>query len=173
MSRATKNKTVSNSALFVCTILDLIEPDELSLNKVYAIGPRVDKFLYELDRQVRKKMADEFYKLDISSADLQSIALAAEKHVNKLRPKCTYRSMRKALTANEVDGWITKKDYDDWATKTTTIFYVCGLLHRLQCVASYQANLLTLVEHEEEANKIENVMLNTLKSAIAKGPNVW
>lgn len=173
MSRATKNKTVSNMALFICSILDLIEPDDIDLNKIHAVGPRIDKFLYDLDRQIKKKMDDEFYKLDITSADLQSIALAAEKHVNRLRPKCTYRSMRKSLIASEVNGWITKKDYEDWAVNITTIFYVCGLLHRLQCVMSYQANLLTLVEQEDEANKIENVMLNTLKSAIAKGPNVW
>lgn len=173
MSKLNKQKTVSNLAMQICTILDFIEVDQLDINKLVAYGPKMDKFMYDIDRQVKKKSQDEFYKLDINSADLQAIAIAAEKHVNKLRPKCTYRSMRKALELMAVDNVIAPDVYRKWCKSTTDLFYVCGLLHRLQCVMSYQATLFDLLEADEEANKIENVLMNALKDVIKKGPNVW
>ena len=170
---AIKNKTVSNTAMFVCTILDLIEPNDLDMRKVYNMGPRIDKFLYDMDRQIKKASADEFYQLDISSEDLQSIALAAEKHVNKLRQKCTYRSMHKTLSSFADEHAVEASKVNAWMGDIKLLFYVCGLLHRLQCVCSYQAIMLHLSESEKEHYKIENVMARALRDAIKKGPDVW
>lgn len=173
MTLATKTKNVSNLALTVCAIRDLIEADELNMTKIQSYGPKIDKFLYDVDRQLKKKGADEYYKIDISSEDLQAIAEASEKKVNQLRPKCTYRSMRKALDKISVEGKILAEPYMKWRDNIPPLFYVCGLLHRLQCVASYQATVLDVLEEEENSNKIENVMMNTLRNAIKKGPDIW
>jgi hypothetical protein len=176
MAKKTDKKTVSNLSLFIGTILDLIETDELlDMKKAVSVCSRIDKFLYDVDRQLKKKGNDEYYQLDFSSADMQALAVAAEKQVTKLRPKCTYRSMRKALDKMTIeDVGIPLTDYRKWTDDTCQLFFVIGSLHRLQCVASYQATILDILEKEDEDGKIENVMLKTLREVLKKdSPNIW
>lgn len=177
MTIAMRSKNVSNLASTMCAILDEIEVEEVNIKKICSIGMKIDKFMYDLDRQLKKKANDEFYELDFKSADLQAISTACEKHVNKLRSKCTYRSMRKTVNNMMIDEevGIPAEKYHAWNASTCDLFYAVGVLHRLQCVSSFQAIVLDILEGEEEVNKIENVMLKALKDAVRKdkGTNVW
>lgn len=173
MSLATKTKNVSNTSLMVSTILNIIEQEELDFNKLQSLGMKIDKFLYDMDRQIKKKGQDEYYQLDISSKDLQSIAEAAEKHIAKLRNKCTYRSMKKSIDKMAIDGKIPAEPYIEWRKGIPPLFYVCGLLQRLLCVTSYQSIVLDILEAEDNAYEMGNVLFSAIKDEIKKGPNVW
>jgi hypothetical protein len=72
------------------------------------------------------------------------------------------------------DVGIPVADYRAWTTDICQLFFVVGSLHRLQCVASYQATILDILEKEDEDGKIENVMLKTLREVMKNGSsNIW
>lgn len=158
-------KTVSNLALTICSILDVLEEPVLDLHKFSSYSFKIDKMFYDLDRHIRKKIKDEFYQLDFKHFDLVAMADAAKKHLNKLQGKLTFSSMHKYLLGKSP---LTQGQFSEWQQEVMLISACVTMLNRIVFIFSYQAILVSVLEGEDEMFKIENVLLNAIKEEIGK-----
>ncbi len=160
-----KEKKVSNLSLTMCKILDVLEPDVLDLIKIKSIGVAIDKFFYDVDRQIRKKIKDEFHQLDFTHHDLVLISDSAKKHLNRLQPKCTYASMKKTIVSMLP---LHSGDFTKYQQEMIDNSYIVTLLNRIVSVSSYQAILVELLEGEDQMFSMENVLSTVLDELRSK-----
>ena len=85
---------VTNLALTMCRIRDLME-HEFDKVKIVQSLYRLEKFMGDIDRQIKKAVKDEMYELDFMAEDLVILSEAAELQLAKLRPQCTFKSIEK------------------------------------------------------------------------------
>ena len=158
-------KNVSNLMLNICSILDILEQPELDKKKFALSAMKIDKLFYDVDRQIRKKIKDEFHQLDFKALDLVALSDAAKKHLNKIQARMQYASMKKYLLSRSP---IQAGDFELWQKDIVLTASVVTVLTRINSVFSYQAILVSILEGEDEMYKLENVFLSTIQEELRK-----
>lgn len=158
-----KDKTVSNLMLQLCALLDVLEADELNKSKIIAQSVKIEKMFYDFDRQIQRKIKDEFYQLDFKALDLVAAADAAKKHLNKLQAKIQFASMKKYLVARSP---ISSADFNVWQNDILQSLAAITALTRMVSVFNYQALMVSILEGEDEMYKIENVFMDAIQEEL-------
>lgn len=157
---------VTKLALTLCRIRDLLEND-FTKEKVVQSYYSIEKFMGDIDRQLKKAIKDEMYELDFMSADLIALADAAEMQLSKLRPSCTFKSIEKKFKK----GIANVDEFNVWMSEHYVTTQAVAVLQQFVSGFSYQAMMTALIEAEKDSNKFENVCLEAILDELKSNKN--
>ena len=158
---------VTNLSLTMCRIRDLME-HEFDKVKIAQSLYKLEKFMGDIDRQLKKAVKDEMYELDFMAEDLVALSEAAESQLAKLRPQCTFKSIEKKFKK----GICNIEEFKVWMQDHYITAQAVAILQQFATGVSYQAMMASLIEAEKESNKFENVCLEAILSELRNNKNV-
>lgn len=155
---------VTNLALNMCKIRDFLEQDEFDVVKFCSRYHNIEKFLYDVDRQISRALKDEFYQLDFTSEDMLALADVSQSIYNKIRHKCSFKCME-----NKVKSMQDIKEFIAWQQEQKYWSHAVTSTQGMHSAFSYMALLVKMIEEQKKAESFEFACLDAILSILKEG----